>query len=79
MFRLHLHQLIFVYAGLCLGIILLAAWFHNMRRTRRDRAALHGLLKCGLCAYEFQDETASVLPRCPNCDALVERRRLSRL
>ncbi len=79
MFRLQLHELIFVYAGLCLAIIFLAAWFHNMRRTRRDRAGLHDLLKCGLCAYEFQDETKSVLPRCPHCNALVERRRLSRL
>ena len=79
MFRLQLHQLIFVYAGFCLAIILLAAWFHNMRRTRRDRAALHDLMKCGLCAYEFRDETEAAIPRCPNCNALVERRHLSRL
>ena len=79
MFRLHLHELIFVYAGICLGIILLAAWFHNARRTRHERSMRHGLLKCGLCACEFHDETLIVLPRCPGCNALVERRRLSQL
>ena len=79
MIRLQLHEFLFLYVGLCLGIILLAAWVHNLVRTSRDRRARKDLLQCQLCAFEFRNQTNTVLPRCPHCRALVERRSLSRL
>jgi predicted Zn-ribbon and HTH transcriptional regulator len=79
MFRLELHELLFVYAGLCLGVILLAAFLHNLRRTRREGLALRGLVKCHLCAFEFRDDTGADLPKCPGCGALVNRDRISQL
>ena len=36
MFRLELHQLLFVYTGLCLAVVLLASVLHNVRRNRRE-------------------------------------------
>ena len=30
------------------------------------------------CAYEFEDETDTILPRCPRCGSLNERYVLSR-
>jgi hypothetical protein len=79
MFRLELHELLFVYVGLCLGIVLLASVLHNIRRNRRERLAQHGLVKCRLCAFEFRDDTGADLPKCPCCGALVNRERLSQL
>lgn len=79
MFRLELHELLFVYAGVCLGVILLASILHNLRRTRREELALRGLVKCHLCAFEFRDDTGADLPKCPSCGALVNRDRLSQL
>jgi hypothetical protein len=79
MFRLALHELLYVYAGLCLGIILLASILHNLRRTRREELAMRGLVKCHLCAFEFRDDTGADLPKCPSCGALVNRDRLSQL
>ena len=79
MFRLELHELLFVYAGLCLGIVLLAAVLHNIRRNRRESLSVRNLVKCHLCAFEFRDDTGVELPRCPCCGALVNRDRLSQL
>ena len=79
MFRLELHQLLFVYTGLSLGVVLLAAWLHNLRRTRRESLALRDILKCRLCAFEFRDASHAECPRCPRCDGLVNRERLSHL
>ena len=79
MFRLELHELLFAYTGLCLGIVLLAAVIHNIRRNRRESLALRDLVKCHLCAFEFRDESGADLPKCPCCGALVNRDRLSQL
>ena len=79
MFRLDLHELLFVYAGLCLGIVLLAAALHNIRRNRGETLAVRNLVKCPLCALEFRDDSGADLPKCPSCGALVNRERLSRL
>jgi len=79
MFRLDLHELLFAYSGLSLGIILLAAVLHNIRRTRRESAAVREIVKCRLCAFEFRDETGAELPKCPCCGALVNRDAVSRL
>ena len=79
MFRLELHELLFVYIGLALGVVLLAAFLHNIRRTRHEQHALRNLVKCGLCTFEFRDESNAEHPLCPRCGALVNRDRLSTL
>lgn len=79
MFRLELHELLFVYIGLALGAVLLAALLHNLRRTRHEQRALRNLVKCPLCAFEFRDESHTELPLCPRCGALVNRDPLSPL
>ncbi len=79
MIRLQLHEFLILYAGLTLGFIFLAAWIHNLIRTSRDRRARRNILQCQICAHEFRDETKTILPRCPQCQARVERRSLSRL
>ena len=79
MFRIELHELLFVYAGLCLGIVLLASVLHNIRRNRRESLANRDLVKCHLCAFEFRDDTGIDLPKCPNCGALANRDSISRL
>ncbi len=79
MFRLELHQLLYAYTGLCLSVILLASWWHNLRRSHREHLALRNLVKCALCAFEFRDPGNPELPRCPRCGALVNRDRISRL
>jgi uncharacterized paraquat-inducible protein A len=79
MFRLTLHEMIFAYTGGCLLVIFLAAWAYNFGRTRREHAARKGLMRCRLCAFEFRNSENAVLPRCPRCNSLVERRRLSKL
>ncbi len=79
MFRLELHELLFVYTGLCLGVVLLASVLHNLRRNRRESLAARDLVKCHLCAFEFRDTTGDELPTCPCCGALTTRERLSQL
>ena len=79
MFRLELHELLFVYTGLCLGIVLLASGLHNIRRNRRESLAVRDLVKCHLCAFEFRDSTGDELPKCPCCEARSTRTKLSRL
>ena len=82
MFRLDLHELLFVYTALCLGVILVASVLHNLRRTRRESLALRNLLKCQLCAFEFRDaadSADSATPRCPACGAQVNRDPVARL
>ena len=79
MFRLDLHELLFVYAGLCLAIILLASVLHNNRRSRGERLAHRGLVKCHLCAFEFRDSNSAELAHCPCCGAPANRDRVSRL
>jgi predicted Zn-ribbon and HTH transcriptional regulator len=79
MFRLELHELLFVYTGLALAIVLLAAILHNIRRTRREQDALRDVVKCRLCAFEFRDDSGAECPSCPRCGALVNREPLSTL
>ena len=79
MFRLNLHELLFVYAGLCLGIILIASLLHNIRRNRHERHAQDGLVKCHLCAFEFRDDSGAELPPCPCCGTHTSRDPVSRL
>jgi predicted Zn-ribbon and HTH transcriptional regulator len=79
MFRLELHQLLFAYTGTCLAIVVLAWSLHSARRSKRESLALRSLAKCGICSFEFRDDTKNVIPPCPRCGARVSRGRLSHL
>jgi hypothetical protein len=79
MFRVEPHQLLFIYAGVGVALIFVAALLHTLRRVRVERNALRGTMKCGMCAFHFRDGTGMVHPRCPECGALVERKRHSAL
>lgn len=79
MIRVSLTLLVFVYLGLFLAVVF-ANWIAwNFRRQRAERRALRHRLRCGLCALEFEDESADLLPRCPRCGSLNERDRFRRL
>ena len=79
MIAVSLQWLIFVYLGLMLALIFGAWLISEWRRQRRERHAFRNVLRCGLCAFEFEDKTGTLLPRCPHCGSLNERYRLSRL
>jgi hypothetical protein len=73
MIRVSLSVLVLIFLGLMIGPIL-AAWLLNeYRRSRRERAAFRHVLRCALCALEFEDRTTDELPRCPRCGSLNER------
>jgi hypothetical protein len=71
--HLSLARLVFLYLGGFLALIFgnWIAW--NIGRTRRERQALRQRLRCALCAFEFQDSSDDLLPRCPRCGSLNER------
>ena len=79
MFRVEPHQLLYIYAGLGVLLVFIAALVHTARRYRREREGLRNVLKCGMCAFRFRNEKNLVHPRCPNCGSLVERKRSSML
>ncbi len=79
MIRVTLSYLVLIYLLLMLGPIFFASLLNEWRRHRRERAAFRHVLRCSLCAFEFEDKTAAILPRCPRCGCLNERTRLSRL
>jgi hypothetical protein len=79
MFRLEAHQLLYVYTGLGVAIVLIGAMLHGISRIRRERSALRNVVKCGMCAFQFRNVNGLVHPRCPNCASLVEQKEQSRL
>jgi len=61
----------------CGGFLL---WiFGEWNRRRRERHALRYRLRCAICAFEFEDRTAALLPRCPRCGSLNERFRMENI
>lgn len=79
MIRVSLSYLVLIYLVLMLGPIFCAWIFNEWRRQRRERAAFRHVLRCGMCGFQFEDPTSTLLPRCPHCGSLNERFRLSRL
>ncbi|HSI14247.1 MAG TPA: hypothetical protein VK961_19515 [Chthoniobacter sp.] len=79
MIPVSLHYLVLIYLSIMLGPILLAWVFYEWRRQRRERAAFRHVLRCSLCGFEFEDQTSTLLPRCPRCGSLNERYRPTRL
>jgi predicted RNA-binding Zn-ribbon protein involved in translation (DUF1610 family) len=74
-----LSYLVVIYLALMLGPIFCAWLLNEWRRQRRERAAFRHVLRCTLCAFEFEDKTTATLPSCPRCGCLNERSHLSRL
>ena len=79
MIRVSLSYLVLIYLVLMLAPIFSAWLFTEWHRQRRERAAFRHVLRCKLCACEYADATTALLPRCPHCGALNERRQLARL
>ncbi|MEI9896043.1 MAG: hypothetical protein WDN28_19780 [Chthoniobacter sp.] len=79
MIPVSLSYLVLIYLSIMLGPIFLAWIIYECRRQRRERAAFRYVLRCGLCGFEFEDKSATLLPRCPRCGSLNERLRPSQL
>ncbi len=79
MIPVSLSYLVLIYLLIMLVPIFGAWLFNEWRRQRRERAAFRHVMRCTLCAFEFEDKTNTLLPRCPRCGSLNERYKLSRL
>ncbi|HEX8297094.1 MAG TPA: hypothetical protein VF593_12390 [Chthoniobacteraceae bacterium] len=79
MIPVSLSYLVLIYLVLMLGPILCAWLFNEWRRQRRERAAFRHVVRCGMCGFEFEDASQTLLPRCPRCASLNERFKLSKL
>jgi hypothetical protein len=73
MIRVSLTVLIFIYLFLFLSAVF-AVWIsYELGRKRREKQALKFRIRCGICALDFEDDTSTLLPRCPRCGSLNER------
>jgi hypothetical protein len=79
MIRVSLNYLVLIFLVLMLAPIAGAWLIGEWKRLRRERAAFRHVLRCRLCAGEFLDATDVLLPRCPHCGAVNERRQPARL
>jgi rubrerythrin len=79
MIRVDLAWLVLIYLGLMIGPVLFLWLLNEFRRQRRERAAFRYVLRCGMCGFEFEDRTDTLLPRCPRCASLTERYKISSL
>ncbi len=79
MIRVSLSTLIFIYLALFFNTVFFVWLRWNWRRARFARRALRHRLRCTICSFEFEDPTATPLPRCPRCGSLNERFRPSAL
>src|SRR5437660_9830553 len=77
--RVSLAALVTIYLLLSLATIFLLWIVGEWNRRRRERRALRYRLRCVICAFEFEDRTATLLPRCPRCGSLNERFRLEQI
>jgi len=77
--RVSLAALVTIYLFLSLATIFVLWIVGEWNRRRRERRALRYRLRCVICAFEFEDRTATLLPRCPRCGSLNERFRLEQI
>jgi rubrerythrin len=68
-----LSALVTIYLLVFLAAVFLLWIFGEWNRRRRERRALRFRLRCVICAFEFEDQTPALLPRCPRCGSLNER------
>jgi hypothetical protein len=77
--RVSLAALVTIYLLLFLAAVFLLWIVGEWKRGRRERRALRHRLRCAMCAFEFEDRTETLLPRCPRCGSLNERFKLERI
>src|SRR5436305_5516964 len=77
--RVTLSALVSIYLLLFLAAVFLLWIVGEWNRRRRERRALRHRLRCVICAFEFEDGSAVLLPRCPRCGSLNERFKLERI
>jgi uncharacterized paraquat-inducible protein A len=73
MWRVSLSALLFIYLLVFLGVVFALWLWQGWTRARRDKQALRFRLRCVICAFEFENRTSELLPRCPRCGSLNER------
>ena len=73
MIRISLSTLLAIYLLVFLAAVFLLWIVGEWNRRRRERRMLRHRLRCVICALEFEDRTAELLPRCPHCGSLNER------
>ena len=78
MIRVSFSLLLLILLTLMLGPIVFVWLTNELRRHRRERDAFRHVIRCAMCAFEFEDRTESPLPHCPRCGALNERSPISR-
>ena len=79
MIQVSLGALVTIYLLLFLAAVFLLWIVGEWNRRRRERRALEFRVRCVICAFEFEDRTAALLPRCPRCGSLNERFKLERI
>ncbi len=77
--QVSLTTLVTIYLLLFLAAVFLFWILEEWNRRRRERRALRYRLRCVICAFEFEDRTDALLPRCPRCGSLNERFKLERI
>src|SRR6059036_4161104 len=77
--RVSLATLVTIYLLLFLAAVFLFWIVGEWNRRRREQRALQHRLRCAICAFEFEDRTDALLPRCPHCGSLNERFRMERI
>ena len=77
--RVSLALLVAIYLLVFLAAVFLLWIVGEWNRRRRERRALRHRLRCVICAFEFEDRTSALLPRCPRCGSLNERFKLERI
>ena len=77
--RVSLAALATIYLLLFLAAVFLFWIVGEWNRRRRERRALEYRLRCVICAFEFEDRTDALLPRCPHCGSLNERFKMEQI
>src|ERR1700758_2497020 len=77
--RVSLATLVTIYLLLFLAAVFLFWIVGEWNRRRRERRALAYRLRCVICAFEFEDRTDALLPRCPHCGSLNERFKMEQI
>ena len=77
--RVSLAAFVTIYLLLFLAAVFLLWIVGEWNRRRREQRALRYRLRCVICAFEFEDRTPTLLPRCPRCGSLNERFKLDRI
>ncbi len=79
MITLSLSWVVLFYLALFV-IAVAGVWFiYVFGRHRHEREFLRFRVLCRICATEFEDRSSEVLPKCPVCGSLNERKQIERL